>query len=61
MKVSSAVNREYGGKGSWIKYWAHLGCWISPYDGPFSLGERLETYKPFISLIFKTFYRADRR
>jgi uncharacterized protein YneF (UPF0154 family) len=32
---------------------ARLGCWISPRDGPFSLGMHLETYEPFISLIFK--------
>jgi uncharacterized OsmC-like protein len=34
-----------------------LGCWISPCYGPFSLGGRFETYEPFISLIFKFFFR----
>jgi hypothetical protein len=34
-----------------VKYWAHLGCWISPCYGPFSLDARFETYEPFISLI----------
>jgi hypothetical protein len=38
-----------------MKYWAHLGYWISPYYGPFSLGARLETREPFISLILKLF------
>jgi hypothetical protein len=32
-----------------------LGCWISQYYGPFSLGGRFETYELFISLIFKFF------
>jgi hypothetical protein len=32
-----------------------LGCWISPWYGPFSLGAHFETYEPFISLIFKFF------
>jgi hypothetical protein len=31
-----------------------LGCWISPYYGPFSLGARFETYETFISLIFQS-------
>jgi hypothetical protein len=31
-------------------------CWISPCFGPFSLGTRLETYEPFISLIFQFFF-----
>jgi hypothetical protein len=52
MEVSSAGKREYGGKGRWVKYWARLGCWISPCYGPFLLGLRFETYEPFISLIF---------
>jgi len=37
------------------KYWAHLGCWISPCYCPFSLVVRFETYEPFISLIFQVF------
>ena len=44
-----------GDKGSWVKYWACLGCWISPCYGPFWLGARFETYELFISLIFKLF------
>ena len=39
----------------WVKYWARLGCWISPCYGPFSLGARFATYEPFISLIFQIF------
>jgi hypothetical protein len=38
-----------------VDYGARLGCWISPCYGPFSLGERFETYEPFISLIFQIF------
>jgi hypothetical protein len=34
---------------------ARLGCWISPFYGPFSLGARFETYEPFVSLIFQFF------
>jgi hypothetical protein len=37
-------------------YWARLGCWISPYYGPFSLGARFETFEPFISLNFSKFF-----
>jgi hypothetical protein len=33
-----------------------LGCCISPCYGPFSLGERFETYEPFISSIFQIFF-----
>jgi hypothetical protein len=29
-----------------------LGCWISPFYGPFPLGMDFETYEPFIYLIF---------
>jgi len=36
-----------------VKYWAHLGCWISQCYGPFLLGAHFETYEPFITLIFK--------
>jgi hypothetical protein len=36
-----------------VKYWAPLGCCISPCYGPFSHGARFETYEPFISLNFK--------
>jgi hypothetical protein len=56
MEASSARKRDYGDKGRWVKYWACLGCWISPCYGPFSFGERFETYEPFISLIFKFFF-----
>jgi hypothetical protein len=58
MEASSAVKREYGGKGRRAKYWARLGCWISPSYGPFSFGARFENYEPFISLIFNSFFRA---
>jgi hypothetical protein len=40
------------------KYWARLGCWISPCYGTFWLGARFETYEPFISLIFQFVFRA---
>jgi hypothetical protein len=33
-----------------------MGCWISSCYGPFSLGMRFETYKPFIYLIFQFFF-----
>ena len=51
-----AGKRGCGDKGRWVKYWASLGCWISPCYGHFSLGSRVETYKPFISLIFHFFF-----
>jgi hypothetical protein len=38
------------------KYWARLGCWISPCYGPFSFGAHFETCKLFIYLIFKFFF-----
>jgi hypothetical protein len=46
-----------GGKGRRVKYWASLGCWISPCYNPFSLAGRFETYEPStrIYLIFKFF------
>jgi hypothetical protein len=34
-----------GGKGRWVKYWARLGCWISPCCGLFSLGVLLKLYE----------------
>jgi hypothetical protein len=55
MEASSAGKSKYGGKGRWVKYWARLGCWISPCYGPFSFGARFETFEPFIYLIFKIF------
>jgi hypothetical protein len=55
MEASSAGKCEYGGKRRRVKYWACLGCWISPSYGPSSLGMRFETYEPFISLIFQFF------
>jgi hypothetical protein len=45
----------YGDKGRCVKYWARLGCWISPCYGLFSLGVHFETYELFISLIFNFF------
>jgi hypothetical protein len=56
MEAISAGKREYGGKGRGVKYWARLGCWISPCYGPSSLGARFEIFEPFISLIFKLFF-----
>jgi hypothetical protein len=44
-----------------VKYWARLGCWISPCYGPLSLAARFETYKPFISSIFHFFRVAVNR
>jgi len=38
-----------------VKYWEHLGCWILPCYGLFSLGTRFEIYEPFISSIFQFF------
>jgi hypothetical protein len=55
MEASSAEKRGYGNKGRSVKHWAHLGCWISPRYGPFSLGVHFETFEPFISLIFTFF------
>jgi hypothetical protein len=57
-EASSAGKREHGGEGRLVKYWARLGCWISPCYGPFSLGGCFETYEPFIYLIFKCFGAA---
>jgi hypothetical protein len=42
MEASSVGKREYRGKGRWFKYWACVGCWISPCYGPFSLGAHFE-------------------
>jgi hypothetical protein len=56
MEASSVGMHEYGGRGRWVKYWAHLGCWISPHYRPFSLGRRFETYEPFIPLIFQFYF-----
>jgi hypothetical protein len=55
MEASSAGKHKYGGKVIRVKYWASLGCWISPCYSPFSLGRHFETYKPFISLHFQFF------
>jgi hypothetical protein len=49
---------EYGGEGRWVKYWAGLGCWISPCYSLLSLGACFETNELFISLIFKIFWGA---
>jgi hypothetical protein len=50
MEASSTGNHKYGGKLRLVKYWARLGCWISPGYGPFSFGGSFETYEPFIYL-----------
>jgi hypothetical protein len=55
MEAISVGQREYGGKRRCVKYWIHLGCWISPSYGLFSLGGRFETYETFISLMFDFF------
>jgi hypothetical protein len=55
MEASSAGKREYGGKEIWVKFWAHLGCWVSTFYGPFSISARLEVIEMFISLIFLFF------
>ena len=44
--------REYGDKERRVKYWARLGCCISPCYSPFWLGARF--YGLFISLISLT-------
>jgi hypothetical protein len=33
-----AGKHGYGNKERLVKYWAHLGCWISPFYDPFLLG-----------------------
>ena len=58
MDCKCAGKRGYGDKGRWVKYWARLGCWISPCSVSFSRGARFETYEPYISLIFQFFFRA---
>jgi hypothetical protein len=49
MEASSAGKREYG----LVKYWARLGCWISPCYDPLSNGGHFETYELFIYLTFQ--------
>jgi hypothetical protein len=61
MEAHSAGKHGYGDKGRLVKHWAHLGCWISPCYGRFSLGGRFETYKPFIYLIFIFFWAVVNR
>jgi hypothetical protein len=55
MEASSMGKCEYGGKGRRVRYWVHLGCWISLYYSPFLLGVRFETYELSISFKFKIF------
>ena len=43
MVASLLGKRGYGDRGRRVKYWARLGCWISPCYGPFSFGARFET------------------
>jgi hypothetical protein len=47
-----------GTKKRTVKYWARLGCWISPRYGPFSLGARFEINEPSNSLIFQFIFRV---
>jgi hypothetical protein len=56
-EASSVRKHEYRGNGRWVKYWACLGCWISPCYGLFMLGRHFETYELFISLIFQFSFR----
>jgi hypothetical protein len=58
MEASSLGKRGYGGKGRLVKYWAHLGCCVSPCYGPFSLGAHFETYELLISLISNFFFQT---
>jgi hypothetical protein len=58
MEASSARKHGCRDKGRWMKYWARLGCWISPCYGPFLLGTRFESYEPCTSLIFVRLFRA---
>jgi hypothetical protein len=46
------------GQRRWFKYWACVGCWISPCYDPFLLGTCFEIYELFISLIFQIFRSA---
>jgi hypothetical protein len=41
METGSVGKLEYRSKGTRVKYWARLGCWISPCYGSFSPGVRL--------------------
>ena len=59
--VASLRGSVVRGQRKMIKYCAHLGCWISPCYGPFSLGARFETYEPFISLIFQIVSGRDKQ
>jgi hypothetical protein len=47
---------QYGGQGSWVKYWARVGCWISPYYGPFSLGARFGNLRTVYLFNFPNFF-----
>jgi hypothetical protein len=48
MEASSAGKRECGAE----EDESSTGRWISPYYCPFKFVSRVETYEPFISLIF---------
>jgi hypothetical protein len=54
MEASSAEKCGYRDNRRCVKYWAHLGCWISPCYGPYSLGGCCKTYKLFI--LFSNFF-----
>jgi hypothetical protein len=43
IEANSAGKHEYRDKGIRVKYWAHLGCWISPCYSPFLLDACFET------------------
>jgi hypothetical protein len=58
--ASLRCKRGYWDKGRRVKYWARLGCWISPCYDPFSLTARFETYEHFVSLIIPNFFFVPR-
>jgi hypothetical protein len=60
LEAEWSVKRGHVDKERWVKYWARLGCWISPCYGLFSLGARFGTYETFISLIFSISFFGPR-
>jgi hypothetical protein len=58
MAARSVGKHEYGDKGRSVKYWAHLGCCILPLLWPVLAWGAFWNFKPFMSLIFKFFFRA---
>jgi hypothetical protein len=60
MEASMLGSVGTGDKERRVKYWARLGCSISPCYGPFSLGARFENYQQFIPLVFPIFFFSGR-